>query len=596
MWQMDQLEEIKSKIDIVPLISEHVQLKKTGRNLKALCPFHSEKTPSFIVSPERQMFHCFGCGVGGDVFGFVMQIEHVEFGEALRMLAKRAGVTLRRRDGFQESRQNEVLYEMNHLASEFFHYVLMKTSVGTKAREYVKKRHLSEESAKQFGIGYAPNSWDTLQRFLRKKGYKPEDMEKAGLVVKRERKPGYYDRFRGRVIFTLRDHRGNVIGFAGRILSTGEPKYINSPETPIYKKSDVLYGLDVTKEHVKKEDRVVVVEGEIDLISSYQAGVQNIVAIKGSALTPAHLRLLKRFTTTIALALDSDIAGDAAARRGIELAEQEGFDISVVTLKEGKDPDDCIQKDPNLWKEAVNVAVPFLDFLIDSAQKRFSLDTPSGKKKIAQEVLPALAAVSNEIVRSHYVKKLAHVLDVSEESVLSSLESIVRSKKEETREVNVSVLQKSREEVLEEYLIALLLRVERGGKEILENLPVKKIHTQALRSVWEELFAYWKTYKTFEINRFIKRVPKELVNRIDTLYLRNDIEYIVSRSEVFSTEIFRVANELVVIQLKRELAQLSEEIRLAESGTKTQELERLNRQFRDLSSRIERTLIRTEKK
>jgi DNA primase len=312
----DQREEIKQKIDIVDLISEYVPLKKIGRNLKANCPFHSEKTPSFYVSPERQIWHCFGCNLGGDVYSFLMQIENIEFVEALRILAKKAGVALTEFVPTQTSELKDRLYEINHLAAEFFNYILTSHLLGKEALSYVSGRGVTKDSISAFKIGYAPKSWDSLLRFLRdKKGYKESEIEQAGLAVRSER-GSYYDRFRGRLMFSLRDIRGNVVGFSGRVLDpeAKEAKYINSPETPIYIKGNLLYGLEVTKGVIRKEGTAVVVEGELDLISSYQAGVANVCAIKGSALTDAQVKLLKRIAGTIILSLDADLAGDAAAR------------------------------------------------------------------------------------------------------------------------------------------------------------------------------------------------------------------------------------------------------------------------------------------
>ncbi len=304
---MDQIEEIRSKIDLVAFISETVPLKKAGRNFKGLCPFHTEKTPSFIVSPERQIWKCFGCQKGGDAFGFLMEIERIEFGEALRILAKKTGVVLQSYRPSQSESEKDKLYQINHLAAEFFHYLLLNHRAGKKALNYILQRGISKQSLEKFKLGYAPAMWDGLQGFLvGKKGYKAEDLEKAGLIIKRageqesRKVEGYYDRFRDRLMFPLSDHRGNVVGFAGRVLDpeVKEAKYVNTPETAVYHKSDLLFPLDVTKEEIKKENCAMVVEGELDAISSYQVGLKNVVAIKGSALSEEQSRLLKRFCET----------------------------------------------------------------------------------------------------------------------------------------------------------------------------------------------------------------------------------------------------------------------------------------------------------
>ncbi len=306
----DELEAIKRKIDIIEFISEYVSLKNVGRNFKGLCPFHSEKTPSFIVSPERQIWHCFGaCGTGGDIFGFLMKIENIEFGEVLRILAKRAGVKLARYRPSESEKQKQLLYEINHLATEYYHYVLLKHQAGKEGLDYIQKRGISSDSLEKFKIGFAPDRWDNLQKYLvAKKGYKIQDLEKVGLAIRGQR--GFYDRFRARVIFPLTDHRANICGFAGRTIipEVKEAKYINTPETLIYHKSDLLYGLNETKQEIKKADAVVLVEGELDMISSYQAGVKNVVAIKGSALTTNQVQRLFYFTKDMRSPTRSDPA------------------------------------------------------------------------------------------------------------------------------------------------------------------------------------------------------------------------------------------------------------------------------------------------
>jgi len=383
---MSDIDEVKNRLNIVDIVGERVSLKKAGRNFKGLCPFHHEKTPSFMVSPERATFHCFGCGKGGSVIDFVMEYEHIDFVESLEQLAGRAGVTLTKRYGDSpEQKLKEKMYEVNQLTSEFYQYMLTNHHVGKKALLYLKNRGISDKSIKIFGLGYSPNSWDALSLFLKKKKYDERILDQAGLTVKGNR--GSYDRFRGRVMFTLRDHRGKVVGFSGRVLDpTGkglpagrqEAKYINTSETPVYVKSNVLYGLDVTKGAIAKSGEAILMEGELDLISSFQEGVGNVVAIKGSALTEGHVHLLKRFTKTLVFCLDSDIAGDAASRRGIDISEREGLEMKAIIIPSGKDPDDAVREDPIAFKKAVSAAIPIYDFFLTSIKKRFDMTSASG--------------------------------------------------------------------------------------------------------------------------------------------------------------------------------------------------------------------------
>src|SRR3989339_1216632 len=385
---MGDADEVKSKLNIIDIINEKVPLKKAGRNFKGLCPFHNEKTPSFMVSPDRQVFHCFGCGKGGSVIDFVMEYEHMEFPEALEELAERAGVTLtKRKSETPERKLKETLFEINHLASEFYHYILTKHRLGEKALLYLRNRGITDKSIRTFSLGYSPNNWEGVYRFLKKKQYDDKMLEKAGLVLSGN--SGMYDRFRGRLMFTLCDHKGNVVGFSGRVLDPAikEAKYINTSETPVYSKSNVLYGLDVTHDAIVKAGEAILMEGEIDLISSFQVGISNVVAIKGSALTEGHVHLLKRYTERVIFALDADMAGDKAARRGIDVAEGVGLDMRVAIMPGGKDPDEAAREDEVGLKKALKNAIPIYDYFIESAKKRFDLTSAFGKQKASEELL-----------------------------------------------------------------------------------------------------------------------------------------------------------------------------------------------------------------
>jgi DNA primase len=592
----DQLEEIKQKINVVDLVGEYVPLKKAGRNFKGLCPFHSETAPSFIVSPERQIFKCFGCGEGGDIFGFLMKIEGMEFGEALKKLASRAGVKLKPFKFSKETERKQQLWEINHLASEFFHFLLMKHQVGKRALDYILGRGISRESLEKFKIGYSPNMWDGLQRFMiGKKKYKPADLAEAGLIIERNRQyvkrnmsPSYYDRFRGRLMFPLRDHQGNICGFAGRVLAkeAKEAKYVNSPETPIYHKSRLLYGLWLTRAEIKKVDRVVVVEGELDAISSYQAGVREVVAIKGSALTEEQLRLMSRFTNNLVLALDSDLAGDASARRGIELADRAGFSIKVVEVKGGKDPDEVAQKSPDRWRKMVEGAVSIYDYFLDSAFGRHDARTAEGKRKIGQELVPILGKITSEIVRAHYVSQLAARLRVSEEVVIREIEKLPSQElgKPSSRVVLDST-KKRRREVLEEYLLALGFQSGRWsflGKKKIGKLIVIPGHAGIIKV----LKKYLLKYKSFKSKRLAKMLPAELVEIFNELYLADLGDWLEDEEQV-DQELVKIARNLEKLAVKDELTLIGREIKALEKekgGEK--KLSQLNERFRRFSAQL----------
>ncbi|HUW21150.1 MAG TPA: DNA primase [Candidatus Bathyarchaeia archaeon] len=594
---MDQLDEIRQKVNLVDLVGEYVTLKKAGRNFKALCPFHSEAQPSFIVSPERQIWKCFGCAKGGDAFHFLTEIEGMDFGEAVRLLAKRVGVELKPFRSSQGEQQKQLFYEINHLAAEFYHYLLTKHPAGKKALDYILGRGISQESISLFKLGYSPNMWDGVQKYLvKKKNYRSSDLEAVGLIIRGGRS-GFYDRFRNRLMFPLRDHQGNTCGFAGRVLEkeAKEAKYVNSPETRLYHKSRLLYDLWLTRSEIKKTAVVVLVEGELDAISSYQTGVRNVLAIKGSALTEEQLVLLKRYSQNLILALDGDVAGDAAARRGIELADNLGFSIKVVQIKGGKDPDEVAQKDPVLWRQLVAEAVPIYDYFLSSALSRFDARSAEGKRKIGQEFIPVLVKISDNIVRGHYIGLLAARLGVGEEVIIKEIERF--SQKPTRQAITAAVFppaDKNRLQVLEEYLLALCLQSGKWKfltKRVLKNLIV----TPALSQIMETIGVYLKKFKTLKSDRLAKMLPPELLEIFNQLYLY-DLGDWTDEKEKMESEIKKMIKEIERVKIKQRFGQLTREIkeiekqkrdRTAEDDSEIRKkLARLNEEFRDLSTKL----------
>lgn len=593
---MSDVDEIKSRLNIVDIVSERVPLKKAGRNLKALCPFHNEKTPSFIVSPERQTFHCFGCGKGGSVIDFVMEYDHVDFLEALETLAEKAGVKLEHRPtDTPQAKLKEKLYQVNHLASEFYHYLLTKHRLGETARMYLKGRGVSDKSVATFTLGYSPNSWDGLLRFLRKKGYDEQLLETAGLVLRsgegREKSQTYYDRFRGRVMFTLKDHRGNVVGFAGRVLdpSVKEAKYINTSETPVYVKSNVLYGLDVTKAAIQKEQEAIVMEGELDVISSFQAGIGNVVAIKGSAITEGHVHLLRRFSERLIFALDSDMAGDAAARRGIEIADRAGFDMRVAAIPEGKDPDEAARSHPAALKKALKEALPIYDYFLSSVTTRFDKATAFGKKKISEELLPIIAKIENPIVQGHYVRKLADTLSVNEETVTDGLrrsQQAIRSGMAIKEKTTPDQPGTRRDQKLELYILALLLQGKTAElfEDLAETIRPVDFEEMAVRRILEALATYAGRHKIFLVKDFADRLPHELLPTFDEAFLW-DISDFAEDENRFIREWNFAVRELRRLVLKRTIARLTQKLRDKEHSEK--ERDSLQEELKDLTHSLQ---------
>lgn len=563
---MTDAELVKSKLNIVDIIGERVTVKKTGRNFKALCPFHTEKTPSFIISPDRQVYHCFGCGKGGSAIDFVMEYEHVDFLEALETLADRAGVTLTKRTSDSpEYAVKQKLFDLNRLVSEYYHYILTKHDLGQRALSYLKNRGISTKSITTFVLGYSPNNWEALLRFLRKKKYDEGLIEQSGLAVRGSR--GLYDRFRGRIMFTLKDHRGNVVGFAGRVLDPAvkDAKYINTPETAVYNKSTILYGLDVTKDAITKANEAIVMEGEIDVISSFQAGISNVVAIKGSALTDGHVSLLKRFTERLIFALDSDVAGDAAARRGIDIAEHAGLDMKVADMPVGKDPDEAVRENPAGLKKACKQAVPVYDYFIASAVKRFDAASSFGKRKISDEILPILSRIENSIVQGHYIKKLSKALDVTEETVVEGIRSVKsplvgtlsRKEKEEGK-----AQERTSHEQLEVYILGLVLQGKTKDlmKEFFEYVPLADLRHTSVRRIFEYLSSYCEGHPAFDIQQFAHEAPKELHPTLDEAYLW-DISALLADEEKFTREWIKIFKELRKGILRNKIRVITDKIR-----------------------------------
>ena len=569
----DQVEQVKSKVDIVEVIGERVQLTKAGRHFKGLCPFHSEKSPSFIVSSERQSFKCFGCQSGGDVITFLQNYDGMSFLEALETLAKRVGITLESYRPSSQDAYKKKLLELMALAAEYYHYLLTKHKSGEEARGYLKARGIGSEAIAQFNLGYAPNQWRSVSDFLvQKKKFAPEDLEAAGLVIRKDIN-SYYDRFRGRVIFPLKDHKGVVVGFAGRTLlkDEKEAKYINSPETMLYSKSRMLYGLWENREYIRKEKSLVLVEGELDMIPSWQAGVKNVAAIKGSAFTLEQAQLIARFTKSVAMSLDADAAGQEAIKRAVIVAENMDLSIRVVQIKGGKDPGDVASANPRSWREMVTSAVLYWDFLLDSAFERHDPKTGEGSRMIAEEVVPAIGQIANSVMRAHYVSELAKRLSVPEESIYLEISRGNKKKELNILKQTVSSIEKgqlSRREELEEYLLAITLQYFEKVRDDLPMLDPTWIMNGAVAKIWEKLRG-WDTKEKFAIQILSASTPPELQPILDTTYLAD-----LSRVEDPQKEWERVRVEIKGLYARAELKKLSSEISEAEKkGEVTEELQ-----------------------
>ena len=562
----NQIEEVKLKTDIVTIIGERIELKKAGRNFKAPCPFHGEKTPSFMVSPELQIFKCFGCSEAGDVFSFLDKYEGMEFGEALKYLAERSGVKLER-TGFGGSSDKEKLIEINREVARFYNYLLLEHPVGAKALEYLEKqRGVKKETIKEFQLGYSPESSYALTQFLvGKKKFAPADIEKAGVGIVRG--SNMYDRFNGRVIFPLFDHRGNPIAFAGRILpwdkrETG--KYINSPETPLYHKSNVLYGLNITRGLIKKKKVAIVVEGELDLISSYQAGIKNVVAIKGSALTEEQVRLLSRFAPKFILALDSDMAGDAASRRGIKVASDIGVEVKVAKITGYKDPDDAARGNIESYKKDLIGAEGIYDYFIDSVFGRVDAQSGAGKSKISKEIIPILNEISDKIVQSHYANRVARKLGVPLEAVMEELGKTSPSGQPTATTVPTKEpTPLDRRGMLEERFLSLAFQLD---PKILLSKEALDFVTHPLYKKIVDEYTKFDSKKAFNVTEFGASLPKELFDGFTKIVLVDNSEQEESPDEL-KMELKLIEKELKILSLERRKTELQVKMReLEEKG------------------------------
>jgi len=573
------VEKLKERIDIVELIGSYVQLKKAGRNFKGACPFHQEKTPSFVVSPDRQLWRCFGsCGIGGDAIAFYMKYENLSFLEALTDLAQRYGIEIEKLPVADKiAHYKEQLIKINQIAAEFYHYILTKSSIGKPALDYLKRRSISDKIIETFQLGYSPSSWDSLTRFLHTKKCGNKELVDSGLCIQKQQGGSVYDRFRGRIMFPLKDHRGNTVGFSGRILQgESEAKYVNTPETTLYHKRSLLFGLNLTKDAVKKEDKIILVEGEFDVIMPFQQGVSTIAAIKGSALTTEQLQLIKRYTNRVYLALDADKAGEEAIRRAIEVAEPMGFELGVITIAGGKDPDEAVRTNEAEFKKSLEHPIPVYDFLMQLFVKKYPPNDPFNKKQIGDEIAPFLYAITNPIIQSYYIKQLAKLLDVSEDAAGKVVRGyrkkrLVRPNKPETQ-----VQKPLRELVIQQFLLEQLLHASSLTPYMTEiqNYITENVFTvPSYGKLYAKLKSKAADGDVFDINAFIKSLPPELASVADELYLK------ASSDEQSATNSLKH----IAYEIKRNyLRALLKNILNSESETHEEKLKELQAQLKEL--------------
>jgi len=569
------IEEIKNRLDIVDVIKGYIKLHKAGANYRSVCPFHSEKSPSFFVSPPRQIWHCFGsCSEGGDMFKFVMKIEGVEFGDALKILAQKAGVELKREDPkLKTARQR--LYEISDLSCSFFETQLDQSIAGQEAKKYLLGRGIKEESIKKWRLGYSPDAWQGLTDFLISQGYGKDEIEKAGLALRSGKTGKHYDRFRSRIMFPVFDLSSRVIGFGGRVCQhlkrqdgQNEAKYINTPATILYDKSRTLYGLNKAGIGIRKNKKCILVEGYMDVIMANQAGFENVIATSGTALTSYQLKILKRYSDNLLTAFDMDIAGNSATKRGIDLAQTEGFNIKIVTMPEGKDPADIVYEDLNEWKKLVGKAKSIHDFYFENILSKFNKDSLEGKKEIAKILLAVIKKIPNKIEQTIWLQGLANVLGVREQDVIEELAKIKIEKTEQVSDKEVSLTQKTRKELLQERLAILIIKDSQNADLIKEG------DLKLFSLSWVQTIDHLKSNNN--------EVPDDLKDQLNYLSLKADVESNLDKESIKREfkECFRELKSLVV---KEKLDDISKEIKLAEQERNSAKIQELLQRFNQYS-------------
>ena len=592
-------EEIKDRLDIAELIQEYIPLKKAGANFKACCPFHNEKTPSFMVSPDKQIWHCFGCSKGGDIFAFVMEMEGLEFVDALKMLARKTGVQLRAPANPQQQSKRAKIMEILELTAEFWHQSLLKSKSGQAARDYLEERKVSTESIETFNLGYSPNLWDALSNFLHKKGFQDQDILDAGLIIKRENKDGFYDRFRNRLMFPIADGQGNVVGFGGRIMPGPEEdqgaKYINSPQTMVYDKSRVLYGLDKAKSEMRRLDYAVIVEGYMDAIAAHQAGTKNVVASSGTALTLEQINLVKRYTPNIILAFDMDLAGNEAAKRGIDVALAQGLNVKVATMPEGMDPDDCIKKDLKLWQKTLKEAKAIMEFYFATTFQDLDPTKVEDKKKATATLIPVIANIADEVEKAHYIQKLAQRLDVGEDVLrdyLAKIKAPATIKFDQNKEpLPETAPTPDSWELFSLQLLSFAFNFPTSLEKITSVVEKDDIHS-SLQDIYAELKKYYNEKQPeFEFAKFLeklKNVDEKAAEQaaVVELYLQKDLlpEDFSAKDVVIEVE--QLVTNLKKNRLQQRMKQLQVEIKQAEEEKNKQALEKLTGEFDKLSEEL----------
>jgi len=592
---MSVITDIKQRLDIVELVSEYVTLQKAGRNFKGLCPFHTEKHPSFFVFPAQQSWHCFGaCGTGGDIYSFIMKKEGIDFGQALRLLAQKGGITLSPLEVPAKAvdEKKERLFQINEAATEYYHHLLSSTKAGESARSYLARRKVTTETIKEFRLGFSPDAWETIKNYLLGKGYTEKELVETGLIIEKE-EGGSYDRFRNRLMFPICDIQGRVTGFGARVLDDSLPKYINSPQTAIFDKSSSLYGIDKAKVAIRKDNLAIIVEGYMDVLTAHRNDWQNVVGSMGTSLTEKQVEGIKRLTSNITLALDADLAGEEATLRGKAILTYSNAEANVILLPPGKDPDEVIREDPALWEKLVEQAMPILDFAFQSVISKVDANKARDKSLAVQKLLPSIYEMRDPVQQSHYLKRLARELKIEESAVRAALRESKagRGKPQPGKPIEQSRLaHQLGSSPIEEHCLALLLQFSELRPIAWELSPE---HFESTEN--REVFVKWQ--KSSDIS--------DLESKLDTNLLEH-LYYLVKKvfpPAIRESEQTRHGDlEDCILRLKEELSRKLETEKEAmlelerEKGGISSELSKLEEQGISSGQQLQEVFIKKLKK
>lgn len=521
------LNEIQDRCDIVDIISSYIPLKPAGRNFKTTCPFHHEKTPSFVVSPDKQIYHCFGCHSGGNVFNFIKEYEKIDFIDAVKTLAAKTGVKLPEYKKYNQADDSAVsnIYSVNDIAASFYSALLERPSDSSEVKRYIERRGLEKDTIKRFRIGYADSSWRSLLEYLSKRGIEPEMALKAGLI-QRGKEKSFYDLFRNRLVFPICDVRGRVLGFGARVLDQSLPKYINSPETFVYKKGHHLYALNFAKSSVREKGFAVITEGYLDVVTSHQYGINNTISSLGTALTIEQIRLLRRYTHNVVIVYDADQAGEMAALRGLDLLLEEGMSVKVVTLDKGHDPDSFIRKfGPRGFHEAIKKAKSLFRYKLDLLTEKFDKEDTDAKAEIVKEMLSTIHRVRNSVVKAEYIKNLSQELAIKEEAVWEELRRMKKGvKKYERREPITEKREPIKIPLAEKILVKLMIEDSNVVDAVKDNLQPFDFKNPDVRHLVETLFTLNTDGNSMDVTRLINCMEDKVSPHVISFIVNEDIE------------------------------------------------------------------------